>query len=43
MNKVDILFLSQDEVIACAPSVRETREIIEDVFRGRSEGRVIKP
>jgi ornithine cyclodeaminase len=43
MATVDILLLSQEDVIACSPSVKETREIIEDVFRSHAEGRVAMP
>lgn len=43
MKNIDILFLSQEDVIACAPSVTETREIIEDVFRAHFEERVVMP
>jgi ornithine cyclodeaminase/alanine dehydrogenase-like protein (mu-crystallin family) len=40
---IDILFLSQADVIACAPSLEENREIIEDVFKSHAEGRVVMP
>ena len=43
MSKVDVLFLSKEDVIACAPNARETREIIEDVFRAHVEERVVMP
>ncbi len=43
MGTVDILLLSQEDVIACSPSVKETREIIEDVFKSHAEGRVVMP
>lgn len=43
MANIDVVFLSQDDVIACAPSFSETREIIEDVFRAHVEGRVVMP
>jgi len=43
MKSIDILFLSQQDVIASAPSVKETREIIEGVFQTHAEGRVVMP
>ncbi len=43
MGIVEILLLSQEDVIACSPSVKETREIIEDVFKSHAEGRVVMP
>jgi ornithine cyclodeaminase/alanine dehydrogenase-like protein (mu-crystallin family) len=43
MANIEILFLSQDDVIACSPNLTETREIIEDVFRAHFEERVVMP
>ena len=43
MEVVEILLLSQEDVIACSPSVNEAREIMEDVFKSHAEGRVVMP
>ena len=43
MKSIDILFLSREDVIACAPSVKETREIIDGVFKAHAEKRVVMP
>lgn len=43
MANVDFRFLSEDDVIACAPSLREAREIIEDVFKAHADKRVVMP
>ena len=43
MAKVDVLFLSEEDVVACAPSVEETRKIIEDVFKAHAGDQVVMP
>lgn len=43
MSNVDVLFLSKEDVVACAPTVQETRGIIESLFRAHVEGGVVMP
>jgi ornithine cyclodeaminase/alanine dehydrogenase-like protein (mu-crystallin family) len=43
MSKVSLLFLSKEDVVACAPSVEETRKIVEDVFKAHAAGKVVMP
>jgi ornithine cyclodeaminase/alanine dehydrogenase-like protein (mu-crystallin family) len=41
MNSIDVLFLSQQDVRACAPSPREVLEVIEDVFRAHGKQQAV--
>lgn len=43
MSNVDVLFLSEEDVVACAPSVKDTRSIIEDLFCAHVKGGVVMP